>query len=130
MELKATKQAQGAAVAESSVRKLRNLYDKYTTFSTDDQFERVLPQLLTELNATPNRRTGFAPNDVNDSTAGLVFQRKYGDYVRRLPAAVAEARPKFRRNELVRLHYTPAGADKFKKVGKRHFFYFSDFFGP
>lgn len=77
IKLQQTRSLQKASFAESAIRRLRNKFQRYATYSGDVNFRKNLDRTVAAVNRTPLARTGLAPNTFTQAQAGLWYKKKY-----------------------------------------------------
>lgn len=97
-----------AAVAERMVRTLKERLYRYFTDRGTQRWIDVLPQLVSAINASPNKTLGMAPNDVNYKNSRELWYRLYGEEHHAQPAH----KPRFRLGEPVRMEKMKGAFDK------------------
>ncbi len=71
---------QKAGSAEAAIAKLRSHLARIETYLGENQWPSQLKNALSAANQTPHSRYRLAPADVDNTSAGTVFLRKYGKY--------------------------------------------------
>lgn len=61
------------------MRRLRNKFQRYATYSGDANFRKNLDRTVAAVNRTPLARTGLAPDQFTQAKVGLWYRRKYGN---------------------------------------------------
>ncbi len=67
-------------ISERAIGKLRSQFEKIGSHLGTKDWTRHWRSIRPALNQTKHSRTGFAPEEVTDLTAGEVFTKKYGKY--------------------------------------------------
>lgn len=108
---------QKANLAEQAIKMIRTKLERYSTLrGTNADLSKVLPKIVTSLNNTLNSRTGLTPIQAErPENAGLVFRRKYANYL-----ATATKPPEFNVGQFIRI-LLPDRYNNFAKKSKPGF---------
>jgi Integrase core domain len=98
---------QKSAMAERSIRTLRDKLARWQTFSKSKDFVKVWPRLVSTFNSSVNRTTGFAPNDINAETEADAWNNIYSKYVGQIPK-----KSKFKVGDTIRISRSKLTFDK------------------
>ena len=90
-------------LAEKSISLIRNKLAKYSTFiGRKVDISDVIDKILYSVNHTPSVVTGLSPVEASDpSVAGIVFERRYGNYFKK--KSIDLANPVFKIGSFVRV---------------------------
>ena len=101
-----TDASQKASAAERGIAKLRSKIEKVRTYTGKTDWTSHWREIVKSINETPLSKIQLAPNEINLSNAGYVFQKRYGNYLKRETPKIYSQIPKFPVGSTVRISLT------------------------
>ncbi len=101
--------------AEQTIKQIRAKLQRYYSFvGRKSDLAKVLPDILTSINETPSTKTGLTPKEgLSMKNAGLIFDKKYGSYLKEKERSQSKA--KFKVGDLVKVSLPKTGDNTFAK---------------
>lgn len=99
------KSFQHSYYAERLNRSIRSIFRKIKTHKGAGDIRELMPQIIKQINMTPNRITKLTPLQMlKPENAGIVFRKKYADYLSDKKDFLHHSNYKFTLNQPVRLY--------------------------